>query len=89
MSGGTTPDRLPAIARPAAAAPLVAPDREPIPYDRVLRVLAESPFVWLSTTRATGAPHVRPVLVVVVDGRLYSSSNLAAAKARNLAGNPQ
>jgi uncharacterized pyridoxamine 5'-phosphate oxidase family protein len=35
-----------------------------------------------------GAPHVRPVFAVWVDGSLYSTTNGARATARNLAADP-
>ncbi len=80
-------------ARPLATAKaelMTASDAEPIPYSRVLQVLEQSGFLWLSTTRPTGhAPHVRPILAVVVDGLLYSTSNRGARKAKNLDINPR
>lgn len=51
--------------------------------------LASARLFWVATVRAgSGAPHVRPVLAVWIDGRLYSTSNGARAKARNLAADP-
>jgi nitroimidazol reductase NimA-like FMN-containing flavoprotein (pyridoxamine 5'-phosphate oxidase superfamily) len=40
---------------------------------------------WLATLRPDGRPHVRPVLVVWVEGGLYFCSNDRTRKARNLA----
>ena len=37
----------------------------------------------------TGRPHVRPVLAVWLDGALYTTSNAAARKGRNLAADPR
>ena len=37
----------------------------------------------------TGRPHVRPVLAVWLDGALYTTSNAAARKGRNLATDPR
>lgn len=91
MTDSTTPDRTPAnaLTTPVAAVPIAEPGREPIPYDRTLQVLAAAPMLWLSTTRPTRGPHVRPVLAVVVDGLLYSTSNPRAVKARNLTDDPR
>lgn len=51
--------------------------------------LAAARLYWVATVRAgSGAPHVRPVFAVWTDGRLYSTSNPARAKARNLAADP-
>jgi len=44
---------------------------------------------WFATTRPDGRPHVRPVLGVLVDGVLCTTSNPNARKARNLAANPR
>jgi hypothetical protein len=44
---------------------------------------------WLATVHPTGRPHVRPVLAVWLDGVLYTTSNAAARKGRNLAADPR
>jgi Pyridoxamine 5'-phosphate oxidase len=49
--------------------------------------LAQSRSFWLATTRADRRPHVRPVLAVVVDDIVYSTTSPSARKARNLATN--
>lgn len=51
--------------------------------------LAAADLYWVATVRAGGgAPHVRPVFAVWVDGLLCSTTNGARAKARNLAADP-
>jgi nitroimidazol reductase NimA-like FMN-containing flavoprotein (pyridoxamine 5'-phosphate oxidase superfamily) len=51
--------------------------------------LAAARLFWVATVRAGGgAPHVRPVFGVWIDGRLYSTTNGSRAKARNLAADP-
>jgi uncharacterized pyridoxamine 5'-phosphate oxidase family protein len=52
--------------------------------------LAAATLFWVATIRARdGAPHVRPVFAVWIDGRLYSTTNGERAKARNLAADPR
>ena len=60
-----------------------------IPWAEDRDRLAEGRLFWWATTRPEGQPHVRPVLAVLVDGVLYSTTSLAARKARNLAANPR
>lgn len=42
---------------------------------------------WWATTRPDGRPHIRPVLAVLIGEILYSTTNRAAGKARNLDAN--
>lgn len=51
--------------------------------------IARASDYWVSTVRASGAPHVRPVFAVWVDGLLVSTTNGTRAKARNLESNPR
>ncbi len=60
-----------------------------LPWAEVRDRLARERFYWLATTRPDGRPHVRPVLAVWVDGALYSSTNAAARKGRNLDHDPR
>lgn len=60
-----------------------------IPWDEARKRLAEGGSFWWATTRPDGRPHIRPVLAVLVDDVLYSTTNRAARKARNLATNPR
>ena len=43
---------------------------------------------WLTTTRANGLPHVRPLGVVQHDGAWYFNSSAETAKSRHLAARP-
>jgi hypothetical protein len=61
----------------------------PMGWDDARSVVADAQFYWFATTGPSGAPHVRPVLGVWVDGRLYTTSNPARRKARNLQANAQ
>ena len=69
---------------PTAADPMTADGAGTIPWEEARARLAEAPFYWMATRRPDGAPHVRPVLAVWVDGALHFSSSPAARKARNL-----
>jgi hypothetical protein len=60
-----------------------------IPWDEARDRLAAADLYWFATVRASGgAPHVRPVFAVWIDGLLCSTTNGARAKARNLAADP-
>jgi hypothetical protein len=60
-----------------------------MPWEQAQERLAAARLYWVATVRAGGgAPHVRPVFAVWVDGRLCSTTNGARAKARNLAADP-
>ncbi|OLT12074.1 hypothetical protein BJF78_25090 [Pseudonocardia sp. CNS-139] len=60
-----------------------------IPWEQAVERLAAADVYWVATVRPDGAPHVRPVFAVWVDGRLYSTTNGARAKARNIAADPR
>ena len=55
-----------------------------IPWDVACERLAEGRTYWWATARPDGQPQIRPVLAVLVDGVLYSTTNRNARKARNL-----
>lgn len=57
---------------------------EPMPWSEAREVIADTQMYFVATIGPGGAPHVRPVLGVWVDGALYSTSNPSARKARNL-----
>jgi hypothetical protein len=59
-----------------------------IPWDEVRDRIARASDYWAATVRASGAPHVRPVFAVWVDGHPVSTNNGSRAKARNLESNP-
>jgi hypothetical protein len=57
---------------PASADPMTAGATTPTPWARARAILEEVPATyWLATVRPNGAPHVRPVLAIWVDGGLY------------------
>jgi hypothetical protein len=57
---------------PVSADPMTAGAMTPTPWARAGAILEEvSATYWLATVRPDGAPHVRPVLAVWVDGGLY------------------
>lgn len=58
-----------------------------IPWDVARDRLADSQLYWWATTRPGGQPHVRPVLAVLIDGVLYSTTNRHTRKARNVEAN--
>ena len=46
-----------------------------IPWEDVRDRIARASDYWVATVRASGAPHVRPVFAVWVDGLLVSTTN--------------
>jgi hypothetical protein len=51
-------------------------------------VFAAERSYWVATTGDDGRPHLRPMLAVRVDERIYSTTNPAARKGRDLASRP-
>jgi hypothetical protein len=74
-----TAQKLPANAEHAQATP----------WPEARSRLESGTWYWLATQRPDGRAHVRPVLAVLVDDRLYFVSNLNSRKARNLAHDPR
>jgi len=78
--------------RPSAIAKVIATDATtdatPIDWDEAARLFAAERSYWVATTSDDGRPHVRPVLTVWVDERIYSTTSPAARKGRDLAGRP-
>ena len=81
-----TAPRAGAIARVIAAD--AAGDAAPIGWDEAGRLFAAERSYWVATTSDDGRPHVRPVLAVWVDERIYSTTSPAARKGQNLASRP-
>ena len=76
-------DEIVTSSGPTAAEPLTrAPAGD---WADAERRLAAGGTYWLATARPDGRPHVRPVLAVWLDGRLYFCSGESTRKARNLA----
>src|ERR1044072_447517 len=59
-----------------------------IPWAEVRDRIGRASNYWVTTVRRSGAPHVRPVFAVWVEGLLVSTTNGSRAKARNLDANP-
>jgi hypothetical protein len=70
------------------SATAAAADAATIDWDEAGRLFAAERSYWVATTSDDGRPHVRPVLAVWVDERIYSTTNAAARKARNLTSRP-
>ena len=60
----------------------------PIDWDEASRLFAAERWYWVATTSEQGHAHVRPVLAVWVDERIYSTTSPAARKGRDLTSNP-
>jgi hypothetical protein len=61
---------------------------DPIDWDEMSRLFAAERSYWVATTSDQVRPHLRPVLAVWVDERIYSTTSPAARKGRDLASNP-
>lgn len=64
------------------------PDSAPTSWATTAQAIAEAQLFWISTTRASGRPHVSPLVAVWVDEALYFSTGPAEQKALNLRSNP-
>jgi len=60
----------------------------PIRWDEAARLFAAERSYWVATTSDGGRPHVRPVLAVWIDERMYSTTSPAARKGQNLTSRP-
>jgi Pyridoxamine 5'-phosphate oxidase len=69
----------------AAAAPAGA---APIDWEDAARLFADERWYWVATTGDESRPHLRPVLAVYLDERIYSTTSPVARKGRNLARRP-
>lgn len=61
------------------------PDTSPLDWNEVRRRFDEERWYWLATSRPDGRAHLRPVLAVAIDDRIYSTTSPAALKGKNLA----
>jgi len=57
-------------------------------WEQTSRALAEAELFWVTTVRASGQPHMTPLVAVWSDGALYFCSGADEQKAVNLRGNP-
>jgi hypothetical protein len=78
--------------RPSVIAEVIATDAGagtvPIDWAEVVRLFAAERWYWVATTGDQGHPHLRPMLAVYLDGRIYSTTSPAARKGRDLARRP-
>jgi hypothetical protein len=78
--------------RPSVVAEVIAAaaaaDAAPIDWEDAVGLFAAERSYWVATTRNDGRPNLRPVLAVVLEERIYSTTNPAARKGRNLARRP-
>lgn len=78
--------------RPGVIAKVIATDATdataPINWEETVRLFAAERWYWVATTSDQCLPHLRPVLAVWVDERIYSTTNPAARKGRDLTGRP-
>jgi hypothetical protein len=71
--------------RHSAIAEVIATDASadvaPIDWGEARQLFAVERSYWVATTSDDGRPHVRPVLAVLVDERVYSTTSPALPKA--------
>jgi hypothetical protein len=75
--------------RAAVIATDAAPGTEPLSWEEVRERLAAERWYWLATAGPGGRTHVRPVLAVWLDDKIYSTTSPGAAKGRNLQHHPE
>lgn len=64
------------------------PDAAATGWDQTRRALEEAELFWVTTIRASGRPHMAPLVAVWSDGALYFCTGSDEQKAVNLRGNP-
>jgi hypothetical protein len=64
------------------------PGAEPLSWPDVSQRFGAERSYWLATVGAGEQPQVRPVLAVLVDDKIYSTTSPGAAKGRNLGVRP-
>jgi general stress protein 26 len=65
------------------------PDSGATPWADVLDALEHAELFWLTTVRASGRPHVTPLIGVAHDGAMHFCTGLREQKAHNLERNAQ
>jgi Pyridoxamine 5'-phosphate oxidase len=60
----------------------------PIDWEEAARLFAAERWYWVATTGDGDRPHLRPVLAVYLDERVYSTTSPAARKGRDLTRRP-
>lgn len=80
------------MTRRAPVAEVIAADAPanaaPLDWDEVAQLFGAERWYWVATAGAEGHPHLRPVLAVYVDEQVYSTTNPAARKGRDLLRRP-
>ena len=59
----------------------------PLPWETARQTVREAEMYWLATVRASGRPHITPLLAVWMDERVYFCTGPSEQKAKNLAAN--
>jgi hypothetical protein len=59
------------------------------PWPTVEQALGRAELYWLTSVRASGGPHMTPLIGVYVDGALHFCTGGEEQKARNIAANPE
>jgi len=80
---------MPETPQAAVIATAAEPGTEPFSWGEVRDRFAEERWYWLATTGPGGRPQARPMLAVWLRGKVYSTTNPGAAKARNLRRHPE
>jgi Pyridoxamine 5'-phosphate oxidase len=77
---------------PSVVAEVIATGAEagagPIDWQEAAGLFAAERWYWVATTGDEGHPHLRPMLAVYLDERVYSTTSPAARKGRDLARRP-
>jgi Pyridoxamine 5'-phosphate oxidase len=63
-------------------------DTLPIAWDEATGLFAAERWYWISTTGDESRPHLRPVIAVYIDHRVFSTTSSLARKARDLISRP-
>jgi Pyridoxamine 5'-phosphate oxidase len=75
--------------RPRAATKLTEDPGSALDWGTTSAQFGAGHSYWFATVDPTGRPHVRPVLAVVADGQVFTTSSPRARKAQNLRGEPR
>jgi hypothetical protein len=65
------------------------PGTEPLAWEEVRQRYSAERWYWLATVGRDGRPHVRPVLAVCLQDKIYSTTSPAARKGRDLESYPE
>jgi Pyridoxamine 5'-phosphate oxidase len=65
------------------------PGTEPLSWEEVCQRFDAERWYWVATAGPDGRPHLRPVLAVWMNGKVYSTTSPGARKGRDLQARPQ